>query len=734
LIAKHISMQSVHKYSFAKLAAYMTADQGKAERVGTVQITNCHSATVEWAVREVRATQAQNTRAGADKTYHLLIGFPAGEVPSGDVLRDIEERVCMALGYGEHQRISAVHHDTDHLHLHVAINKIHPQRLTMHEPYRDYQTLGAICEKLEIEHGLQRVNHSARKQHTHNRADDMEHNAGIESLTGWIRRECLDRMQNAQTWKDLHDVMHEHGLTLRERGNGLVIVDSGGMAVKASSVARELSKAKLEARLGAFAPFDASATGGVPVREYQARPLPSPQDTVALYARYRDDQQAMTSRRAAEWANARHTKNRLVEAAKRRGRLKRAAIKLMGSGKLANKALYALTSRTLRKEIEQINKQYLEERQTIYDNCRRRAWNDWLRHQAKDGDGEALSALRARDARHSMQGDAVSGKLAQTGHAAPRVVPDSITKNGTVIYRHGTTVIRDDGKRLDVSPGATQDGLETALRMTMQRYGNSISVGGSDAFRERIAQAAAAAKLDLTFDDDALERRRRHLLPPLTEKERERGQRDPEQQQRGISDRGRPEAGGHAVRGKSRSAGVTAGRSAGGPAPGRGKPHVARPGQCPPPQGKNRLRNLSELDVVRFAGRSEMLLPGHVPHHVEHQGAESNRAVRRGVPWPGLTDAQRAAADQYIAEREAKRARGLDIPKHKLYEAEDERAGVYAGVRRVAGQPLALLKRGDDILVLPVDEATARRIGRLALGCAVTVTPQGSIKSQGRSR
>jgi hypothetical protein len=59
----------------------------------------------------------------------------------------IEERFCKALGYAEHQRISVIHHDTDNVHIHVAINKIHPTTFTPHNPGCDYKTL-KICSSI----------------------------------------------------------------------------------------------------------------------------------------------------------------------------------------------------------------------------------------------------------------------------------------------------------------------------------------------------------------------------------------------------------------------------------------------------------------------------------------------------------------------------------------------------------------------------------------------------------
>jgi hypothetical protein len=42
--------------------------------------------------------------------------------------------------------------------------------------------------------------------------------------------------------------------------------------------------------------------------------------------------------------------------------------------------------------------------------------------------------------------------------------------------------------------------------------------------------------------------------------------------------------------------------------------------------------------------------------------------------------------------------------------------------------------RGDDIMVIPIDGATAGCLGRVRVGEEVTVQPTGAIKRKGRSR
>src|SRR5690606_34658922 len=172
-------------------------------------------------------------------------------------------------------------------------------------------------------------------------AQDMERAAGIESLLGWIKRECLTQLQKAQSWPELHEAMQRNGLALRERGNGLIILNSDGLAVKASAISRDLSKAKLVARLGAFKPAAWDCGHSSPEQAYRPRPAPSRIDTSELYARYKSEQLQQNVQRATSLKKAREQKRRAIESAQAKARMKRAAIKLLSSGRLTKKLLYA---------------------------------------------------------------------------------------------------------------------------------------------------------------------------------------------------------------------------------------------------------------------------------------------------------------------------------------------------------------------------------------------------------
>ncbi len=765
MIAKHVSMRVTRKSDFGGLVRYITSAQGRDERIGEIAVTNCQTDDPQAAALAAMAVQSKNTRSQTDKTYHLIISFRPGERPTPEVLREVEARMCAGLGYGEHQRVSAIHHDTDNVHIHVAINKVHPQRLTVHSPLRDYRTLAELCDKLENELGIAKDNHLAQKRGGEGRAADMEQIAGTESLIGWVRRLCSDELRAANSWQAMHDILAGNGLSIHARGNGLVITADNGVSIKASSVARDLSKPALEARLGVFTAADGSTPASSPTRTYEPRPMPSRIDTTELFARYRDQQNNRSAARSAELADAARKRTAAIEAVKRAGRLRRATIKVAGGGATTKRLSYALASRASKQAIDKIVAAHQRERERISQRTTRKGWHDWLQEQAKAGNAEALAALRAREGRRHAPEDAVRAAEGAAHGISDAGRADHITKRGTIIYRTPGAAVRDDGASLHVSRGAELEGITAALKIARDRYGESLSIAGSAEFKERVAQAAASAGLAVRFTDPELEARRQALAANRTQQE----SRDGREVTRG-GDRGGDADGGReqpttAVRtSPGPSDGQPTGRAvsaaAGGTVPdqrrgvrpdGRGgttrrdraggarrgaiggKPNIGRIGREPPPEARDRVRQLSELGVVRYAERPSVLLPRNVRPNVDDAEAGRDRGVRRPPSGAGIAGTVSNAVSQYIAEREEKRQRGMDIPKHRPFEAGDGPL-FYAGTRRIEGQALALLDRGDERLVLPIDATSEARVARMKIGDRIEIANDGTVKSRGRRR
>ncbi len=516
MIAKIIPIKSVRKSNFSVLIQYLIDPQDKSERVSQIKVSNCYSDDQIAALIEIQNTQEMNTRAKSDKTCHLVLSFPEGERLSDTDLNAIEERFCDVLGFNGHQRISVVHIDTNNLHVHIAINKIHPRNLTIHNPYYDYKKVAKLCEQIEQEYGLTQVNHETVSDKVSRVAQEIEARTGVESLLGWIKRECLDELKQSGNWQDLHQVLVRHGLQIKERGNGFVLVANNGVAVKASSVDRSLSKGSLIQRLGAFIPGEHSAQSSRPdTKQYQPRPLQNRIDTSELYARYQQELSDSARQRTNQWVMLRHTRDQLIDRAKREAKLKRNIIKSIKAGRLAKKVLYATAHQQVKTTIEVIKSDYQKAYQHSKTSHSRMGWLDWLTFEAKLGKTQALAVLRSRRV-GQFKGNQVSAKQSHDGPSANSYFKDglveSITKIGTVTYQAGSTTIRDDGKRLIVLSDTTQDALVDILQVAMKKYGSHLAINGTESFRLQIAQVAAQNKMRVTFDDKRLEQYRQKLM------------------------------------------------------------------------------------------------------------------------------------------------------------------------------------------------------------------------------
>lgn len=494
MIARRLRMNTPSKSSMYRLVSYLTDDQGVDSRVGEIRISNCASEEPELAALEMLAVQQSNHRAQGDKTYHLVLSFQ--EYPSSAALKDMEERVCKELGFAGHQRVSVMHGDTDHPHLHIAINKIHPERLTMREPYYDKQKLATFCARMERLHGLRPDNHIPRAQAAETASANMENAGDLESLTGFIRRNCLEGLKSAASWKEAHELLAKHGLSIRPRANGLVI-SSGDVHVKASSVDRSLSRKRLEERLGEFAPQAARANKVEPVRRYQKKPLQRGYDSSGLWSQYKQAMQQGKADRRQAVSDARKARDAEIAELKATSDARLVLIRHMGIDPAFKRFLAMLNRRRLRRKAAKARQEFARQRGLALQQHAYLPWDAWLRAEAGKGNAGALAYLEARKDCGTVQGE-----IFGPARDEARPTPQKTTRHGTFLYAEG----RERKRRILVDPQASDDEMEKSLRLALERFGSRLFVSGPPGFGVRLARCAAERKVPVAFFDRELER------------------------------------------------------------------------------------------------------------------------------------------------------------------------------------------------------------------------------------
>lgn len=520
MIAKRASRRKDGKSSFTKLANYITRES-KDEEIAFSRVSNCGFDSVDLAVKEIEATQGRNTRSKADKTYHLVVSFPAGEVPNKEQLEDIEDELCKSIGLGDHQRVSAAHNDTDNFHLHIAINKIHPVSHRAVEPYYDKYSLDEACSRLELKHELQRDNRIDRSnsknkevERESGRAGDMESHSGIDSFKRWVkeRKEPLGKaLEKAKSWDELHQELAKFDLELRPRGAGLVVSARNQKAfTKASDLGREFSKSNLEKKLGAFQEPSDKVRELDPDERYRKAPNQRGAERSALWDQYqREKNEAIAAKREALQGLKEKRQEEVAKHRKDYAERKEAIRKDTLLKKRQKRDVYRQLSKNHRARTAAAFQRHQEARQEIRSQYRVKTWQEWLVDQATDGNTQALEALRSSVRRPKKGAERFAFMGNDQGQIFTPLKPD-VQANGDVLYTVSGARIRDTGKQLRLD--ADKDGdLASAVRLAREKYGDHLTVDGDEKFKAAVVEAAVSSGQSVTFADPDMERRRQVL-------------------------------------------------------------------------------------------------------------------------------------------------------------------------------------------------------------------------------
>jgi hypothetical protein len=510
--------------SWTRLNAYILDAGHDGEKVAWARVSNCQSDDPGWAVKEILATQARNTRSRGDKSYHLVVSFPEGERPARTQIEAIEDRLCAAIGFEEHQRVSAVHQNTDNWHLHIAINKVHPQTLLNRTPFQDHFRLQQACAELEIELGLTREPHTTgpdqqqgrapgAARNVRGRAADFEAQQGGPSFLRWVREQAapalLAARDSGQGWQALHRAAAAHGLEVKLRGAGLVIGHRSDttLHIRASDVDRGLSRKALTDALGPYEAPGQAAEAATPAASY-ARPA----RTGPLYEAFQQQRQAaLAARRAAiEAVRQRHQAYARELQAHHRARLhqeRRTGLR----GFLRRDAFRHLAAVRAEDRAERVRRE-ADERRRVRAQHPVPTWDGYLEAEAANGNEAALATLRGRtqrrqqmDAQIMQAADATAARHVVHQHLRP-----VIRRDGRVVYRlKDGGVVSDEARHVRVSQ-LTTGAAFLALTLAADRFGNrALIVRGSDEFRAQVATLAGSKGLHVQFADGSLERQRR---------------------------------------------------------------------------------------------------------------------------------------------------------------------------------------------------------------------------------
>lgn len=202
-------------------------------------------------------------------TNHYVLSWRPEEHPTPEQVKEAVNIFVDETGLKGHQVIWGAHQNTDCIHVHIQINRVSPETEKICKINNGFDKI--MCQqavaKIEhaqhlqpCEHALFKVSEDGKLERNNNaqRITISEGARQSEQRTGEMSAErraklLLPELEKARSWQELHWTLKQHNAFYNLRAGGAVIrFGDTKEHVKASKVARELSKKHLEERFGFY--------------------------------------------------------------------------------------------------------------------------------------------------------------------------------------------------------------------------------------------------------------------------------------------------------------------------------------------------------------------------------------------------------------------------------------------------------------------------------------------------
>lgn len=449
---------------------------------------------------------AMDAPRSANPINHYILSWREGEYPTAAQVEQAVEILLAELGLTGHHVLYAIHQDTDNMHLHIAVNRVHPDTLKVIKPNKgfDKEAGHRAIAKIEAIQGWS-SERNARYQVDANGAAirgasdghkapsqkrrDMEVRTGEQSAERIAIESAAPIIRAAASWVELHAGLQAQGFRYERKGSGAIIW-IGDVAVKASSADRGATLAALQKRLGEFQPAaPAEAAPTVPAKPIKA--------TAPRWAEY------ITARRAHYQAKE-ATKTRLSEkheferqGVDKQQRAERGSVTAgtwRGKGDLLNARRSVLAADQAAMRLRMQDRQR-DERRRFQERFRPfPSYEDWIRSELSP---EAADQWRYRD----HEPDEIPARIVGDIRVDPvetrrrKDLRDFVAEiHGDRVAYHLTgrvsSAFVDRGDRIDVHDAADEAAILAALQLSVEKWG-AFQVTGSEAYKARCARLAA---------------------------------------------------------------------------------------------------------------------------------------------------------------------------------------------------------------------------------------------------
>jgi len=394
MIIKVSPIHASEKSQFGKLVDYIAKPKdNNAERVEKVWLDNFGmDDTLADAKLIVQSAHAQKVDVKKAKTYHVIISFRPEEAAklTEEDYAAIAKEVAESVKLGSHERITALHGDTNNRHLHLAINLLDEQNRIKH-PAHDFKIFKEKRHEIEKRYGFEQAEKGAEILTEENMK--RERHGNTASFERWLKENVAAKMESllegGSNWSEVHKMLAENGAEIRKRGAGFVFSNKEETVfIKASKVSRNFSISAITKKLGEFVPSDQQTETK---RKFKSASIIGKE----LYEQYKKEAGELKKRREEE--RSKLDQEQKAVKAKVTAEIKNAkevVLKLPTSQQKSVKLKLLTLQRA--KLMEKIAEERQDKAKKIAEKYRHKTWLIWLQEKAKEGDSNAIETLQRR--------------------------------------------------------------------------------------------------------------------------------------------------------------------------------------------------------------------------------------------------------------------------------------------------------------------------------------------------
>ncbi|MBP2199237.1 hypothetical protein JOJ88_004778 [Pantoea cypripedii] len=241
-----------HRSRFSRLVDYATKLRDESfvslvdvmpdggEWVNFYGVTCFHNCTsIETAAEEMEFTaqKAKFAHGNSDPVFHYLLSWQSHESPRPEQIYDSVRHSLRKLGMTDHQFVAAIHTDTDNLHVHIAVNRVHPETGYLNRLAFSQEKLNKACRELELKHGFSPDNgcyvitpdkRIVRRTSVERDRQSAWKRGRPQSLKEYIADTAIAglREESVTDWPSLHQRFAKEGLVLVQEKGELMVKDA----------------------------------------------------------------------------------------------------------------------------------------------------------------------------------------------------------------------------------------------------------------------------------------------------------------------------------------------------------------------------------------------------------------------------------------------------------------------------------------------------------------------------